>query len=227
MGRGLPLRLRKPRIPLSPGHLIAVPEPGGEAQRVASLRAGDQIAFEHLVNQHTPVMLRVARQYVASHEIAEDVVQETWLAVYRGMSGFEGRSSLRTWIFVIMVNTAKTRGVRERRDRDVTIAAYHGGVGWVHLADDERPTRSGAVTPYPQTPEGAILAGELLAVIRREIAALPDLQRAVITLRAVLDVGSREVCDRLGLSTVHQRVLLHHGRRGVRRGLRDYVTGAR
>lgn len=181
--------------------------------------------FEHLVNEHTPVMLRVARYYVASHEVAEEVVQETWLAVYRGMNGFEGRSSLRTWIFVIMVNIAKTRGVRDRHDRDVTIAAYHGGVSWVRLADDEGPTRGGAVTPYPQTPEGTALAGELLAVIRREIAALPDLQRAVITLRAVLDVGSREVCDRLGMSTGHQRVLLHRGRRVVRQGLRDYVMG--
>ncbi len=101
-----------------------------------------------------------------------------------------------------MVTIAKTRGVRERRDRDGTIAAYRGGMGWVRMADDEWPTRSGAVTPCPQTPEGATLAGELLAVIRCEIVALLDLQRAVITLRAVLDVGYRDVCDRLGLSTV-------------------------
>lgn len=95
---------------------------------VAALRAGEESAFAELVDLHTPAMLRVARGYVRSHEIAEEVVQETWIALLKGIGSFEGRSSLRTWLFTILINIAKRRGVRERRDADVAVLAFTGGV---------------------------------------------------------------------------------------------------
>ena len=94
---------------------------------VAALRDGDESAFAHLVDTHTPAMLRVARGYVPSNEIAEEVVQETWIALLKGIDKFEGRSSLRTWLFTVMINIAKARGVRERRDSDAAVTAFTGG----------------------------------------------------------------------------------------------------
>src|SRR5690349_22661382 len=98
-----------------------------ESALVAALRDGDETAFAALVDRHTPAMLRVARGYVASREIAEEVVQETWIALLKGIGAFEQRSSLRTWLFTILVNTAKRRGVRERRAADVAVMAFTGG----------------------------------------------------------------------------------------------------
>src|SRR5436190_6715044 len=97
-----------------------------ETALITALRDGDEAAFAQLVDQHTPSMLRVARGYVPSREIAEEVVQETWLALLKGIDKFEGRSSLRTWLFAVMINIAKSRGVREKRDADATIAAFTG-----------------------------------------------------------------------------------------------------
>ncbi|HEX9499641.1 MAG TPA: sigma-70 family RNA polymerase sigma factor, partial [Mycobacterium sp.] len=97
-----------------------------ESTLIAGLRDGDEAAFARLVDQHTPSMLRVARGYLPSREIAEEVVQETWIALLKGIDNFEGRSSLRTWLFAVMINIAKARGIRERRDADTAIAAYTG-----------------------------------------------------------------------------------------------------
>ena len=98
-----------------------------ESSLIAGLRNGDERAYAQLVDRYCPAMLRVARGYVRSHQIAEEVVQETWIGVLKGIAKFEGRSSLRTWIFTVMINIAKTRGVHERRDSDAEIAAFSGG----------------------------------------------------------------------------------------------------
>jgi RNA polymerase sigma-70 factor (ECF subfamily) len=200
-----------------------------ETSLVASLRAGDEAVFARLVDQHTPSMLRVARGYVPSQEIAEEVVQETWIALLKGIGGFEGRSSLRTWLFTVMINIAKARGMRERRDTDTAISAYTGGTvdparfrtgedRWPgHWKDGDEPS------PFPETPEGSILGSELVDIAQREIDKLPDRQRAVVTLRDMLGFDSAEVCELLDITTANQRVLLHRGRAAVRQVLEDYL----
>lgn len=203
-----------------------------EAVLVAALRGGDEAAFAHLVDRYTPAMLRVARGYVPNREIAEEVVQETWIALVKGIDRFEGRSSLRTWLFTVLVNTAKSRGLRERRDADVAVLAFAGptvdparfrtaGERWPgHWRDDAAPL------PFPDTPEGSVLATELLAVTRRELDKLPARQREVVTLRDVLGMDSAEVCELLDITVANQRVLLHRGRAAVRQALEDYLKEA-
>ena len=200
-----------------------------EVDLIAALRARDEAAFAGLVDAHTPAMLRVARGYVATREIAEEVVQEAWIALLKGIDTFEGRSSLRTWLFTVLINIAKKRGMRERKDVDMQIAAYTGGTvdparfrdagdRWPgHWKDDEAPA------PFPDSPEGSVLGGELMAVTRRELDRLPERQRVVVTLRDVLDMDSAEVCELLDISVANQRVLLHRGRAAIRQGLEDYL----
>lgn len=200
-----------------------------ETTLITALRDGDEAAFAQLVDQHTPSLLRVARGYVPSGEIAEEVVQETWIALIKGIDNFEGRSSLRTWLFAVMINIAKTRGVRERRHADAEIAAYTGGTvdparfreagdpypG--HWKADEQPS------PFPDTPEGSVLATELIDVARDELDKLPERQRIVVTLRDMLGFDSNEVCELLDISVANQRVLLHRGRAAVRQVLENYL----
>ena len=168
-----------------------------ESALIAALREGDESVFAQLVDQHTPSMLRVARGYVPSHEIAEEVVQETWIALVKGIDKFEGRSSLRTWLFSVMINIAKARGMRERRDADTAIAAFTGGTVDPALfrgADEEWPGRLEERTKcprtFPDTPEGSVLANELVAVAREELEKLPERQRIVVTLRDMLGFDS-------------------------------------
>ena len=200
-----------------------------EAEVIAALREGDESAFAQLVDQHTPSMLRVARGYVPSPEIAEEVVQETWIALLKGIAKFEGRSSLRTWLFAVMINIAKARGIRERRDSDAAIAAFTGGTvdparfrtgedPWPgHWKETEEPS------PFPDTPEGSVLGDELVEIAQRELDKLPDRQRTVVTLRDMLGFDSSEVCELLDISVANQRVLLHRGRAAVRQVLEDYL----
>ncbi len=202
-----------------------------ETSLIAALRRGDEAAFAQFVDQHSASMLRVARGYVASREIAEEVVQETWIALLKGIDGFEGRSSLRGWLFAVMINIAKARGIRERREADVAIAAFTGGTvdparfragndPWPgHWKNDEAPS------PFPDTPEGSTLGRELVEVARREIDKLPPRQRTIVTLRDVLGFESREVCEMLDISVGNQRVLLHRGRAAIRQVLEDYLGG--
>lgn len=206
-----------------------VSDPADESALIASLRAGDQAAFASLVDRHTPALLRVAGTYVPSREIAEEVVQETWIALLKGIGRFEGRSSLRTWLFAVMINIAKARGVRERRDADAAVAAFTGGTvdpdrfrpdgdRWPgHWKQNEEPS------PFPDTPEGSLLGDELVAVARRELEKLPERQRIVVTLRDMLGFDSAEVCEMLDISVANQRVLLHRGRAVVRQALEDYL----
>ena len=204
-----------------------------DAALVAALRDGDETVFAQLVDRYSPAMLRVARGYVPSHEIAEEVVQEAWIALLKGISKFEGRSSLRTWLFTVMINIAKTRGIRERRSADAEIAAFTGrtvdssrfrpsdAADWPgHWKDEAAPA------PFPDTPEGSVLGSELIAVARRELDKLPERQRMVVTLRDMLGFDSSEVCELLEISVANQRVLLHRGRAAVRQVLEDYLADA-
>ena len=194
----------------------------GEADLIAALRARDEAAFAALVDMHSPAMLRVARGYVATREIAEEVVQEAWIALLKGLDSFEGRSSLRTWLFTVLINIAKKRGMRERKDFDVQIAAYTGGTvdpARFRDSDDRWPGH----WKDTEMPEGATLGDELMAVTRRELEKLPERQRVVVTLRDVLDMDSAEVCELLDISIANQRVLLHRGRAAVRQALEDYL----
>lgn len=200
-----------------------------EDSLVAALRLGDEAAFAALVERHTPAMLRVARGYVPSREIAEEVVQETWIALLKGIDTFECRSSLRTWLFTVLVNIAKTRGVRERREVEVQVLAFTGGtVDPARFRADGQPwaghwKEHEAPAPFPDTPEGSVLGDELLAVTRRELDKLPARQREVLTMRDVLGMEGAEVSALLAISAANQRVLLHRGRAAVRQALEDYL----
>jgi RNA polymerase sigma-70 factor, ECF subfamily len=200
-----------------------------EVTLIAALRDGDEAAFARLVDQHAPSMVRVARGYVPNREIAEEVVQETWIALLKGIDNFEGRSSLRTWLFAVMINIAKARGIRERRDADAAMAAFTGGTvdpARFRGADDPYPGHwlpDEQPSPFPDTPEGSVLGKELVDVARRELDKLPERQRLVVTLRDMLGFDSREVCDLLDISLANQRVLLHRGRAAARQVLEDYL----
>ena len=202
---------------------------GDEAALVAALKAGDEVVFAELVDLHTPSMLRVARGYVRRHEVAEEVVQEAWIGLLKGIGKFEGRSSLRTWLFTILINIAKSRGIRDRRNDDVEILAFTGGTvdpARFRPSEDEYPGhwRADEVpSPFPDTPEGSVLGDELVAVARRELDRLPEKQRLVVTMRDMLDLDSAEVRDLLNISVANQRVLLHRGRAAVRQVLEDYL----
>jgi RNA polymerase sigma-70 factor (ECF subfamily) len=202
---------------------------GDEETLVAALKGGDESAFAALVDLHASAMLRVARGYVPSREIAEEVVQEAWIALLKGIGCFEGRSSLRTWLFTVLVNIAKRRGMRERRDADVAVMAFTGGTvdpARFRNADDPYPGHwrpDEVPSPFPDTPEGSVLGDELISLARREIDKLPDRQRVVVTMRDMLGLDSVEVCELLDISVANQRVLLHRGRAAVRQTLEDYL----
>ena len=179
-------------------------------------------------------MLRVAMMYISTRAVAEEVVQEAWLGVFAGLPRFEGRSSLKTWIFRILTNTAKTRGEREGRsvpfsslagdedDGEPAVAADR------FLGADHRWAGHWASTPRSprDQPEERLLAGEVRDRIAAAIAALPPNQRAVITLRDVDGFGADEACDILGISEANQRVLLHRARAKVRAALESYLEEA-
>ena len=202
---------------------------------VARLRAGDEATFADLVRRWSPAMLRLARQFVSSGHSAEDAVQDAWLGVLDGLAGFQGRASLRTWVFSILVNRAKSRGVREHRtvpglatsdDRSDT---GRNGRPSVDADRFQGPggrcpggwTSAGVPEPWHQ-PERRAVAREALALVERELESLPDRQRAVVTLRDVQGFTADEVCAILDLSSGNQRLLLHRGRAVLRAALEDY-----
>ena len=202
-----------------------------DAELVRRLLAGDEAAFMWLVDMYQAPMVRLARNYVPSRDVAEEVVQETWLAVLSGIDRFEGRSSLRTWVYRILVNTAKTHGVRDRRSVPLT-----GLTG-----EDDGPTVDparfqGPDGRYPghwrQAPaawpsaESAVLARETQRTLDAALADLPHRQRAVITLRDVDGYTSDEVCAILDITAANQRVLLHRARASVRGQVERYFATA-
>jgi RNA polymerase sigma-70 factor, ECF subfamily len=200
-----------------------------EAQLLEALRAGDEAAFAQLVREYQPSLVRVARIYVSTQAAAEEVAAETWLAVLNGLDRFEGRSSLRTWIFRILTNIAKTRGQRDGRTLPFSALQDPGRVPEAALdadrfLDPEHPRWPGhwAVRPEPW-PEDALVAAETQALVAEAIEALPPAQRAVISLRDLEGWSSEEVRNALELSETNQRVLLHRARSKVRRALESYL----
>ena len=200
------------------------PAQNEDALLLRALRAGDEQAFAALVDKYGPSLLRLAQLYVSSRAVAEEVVQETWLAVLTGIERFEGRSSLKTWLFRILTNKAKTRGQREGRILPFSSLAADGDEDQTAVAV-ERFARGGAwATPPQGVPEERLLAGEARARVEEAIAALPPNQRAVITLRDVEGFPPEEVCELLGVSDGNQRVLLHRARSKVRGVLEEVVA---
>jgi RNA polymerase sigma-70 factor (ECF subfamily) len=196
-------------------------------QLVDALKRGDESAFASLVDAYSPGLMRMALMFVRDRAVAEEVVQETWLAVLRGIDGFEGRSSLRTWIFRILINTAKTRGQRESRSVPFSAAAP-GDEASVDpdrfLGPESRWAGGWALAPaeWP-TPEEELLSGETREVILAAIEGLPEAQRTVITLRDVEGYPAEEVAAALGITDGNQRVLLHRARSKVRAALESYL----
>ena len=203
-----------------------------EDDLIERLRSRDETAFTWLVDTYSPSLKRLALGFVASEAVAEEVVQETWLAVLTGISRFEGRSSLKTWLFKILTNRAKTRGAREGK----TVPFSE-----LDSAEPDEP----AVTPerflpadHPSFPghwatpphewsalaEQTIIRRETMAVLHRGLESLPPSQRIVVTLRDVEGLSARDACVALGLSEANQRVLLHRGRSRLRAVLEKYFA---
>jgi RNA polymerase sigma-70 factor (ECF subfamily) len=203
-----------------------------EDQLLDALRAGDEGAFAALVREYHPSLVRVARIYVSTQAAAEEVAQETWLGVLNGLSRFEGRSSLKTWIFRILSNIAKTRAVRDGRTLPFSALQDPGrvpesAVDPDRFLDPEHPRWPGhwALKPEPW-PEDALLSAETRERLAEAIEALPATQRAVISLRDVEGWSSDEVRNALDLSETNQRVLLHRARSKVRAALESYLEQA-
>lgn len=214
--------------PLADGALPA------DAVIVARLRDRDEPMFAALVDAWSPGMLRTARAYVADEHAAQDVVQEAWLGVVRGIGGFQARSSLRTWVYRILINRAKTRGVGDAR----TVP-----VGSLTLTSEDfgptvEPARfRGPGDPYPghwrshppawPSPEDDAVANETRRLLLAALAGLPPRQRIVVTLRDADGYTSDEVCRLLSISATNQRVLLHRGRAALRGSLEAHWTTGR
>jgi RNA polymerase sigma-70 factor (ECF subfamily) len=209
--------------------LPAPPAAPDERALVARLRAGDRAAFAALVARHGGALLRLASTFVRQRAVAEEVVQETWLAALEGLDRFEARSSLRTWLFHILANRARTRAVRE--GRSVPFSALSGPGDDEPAVDADRFSPGGAWRESPaawteEDPERLALGAETRAVIEAAIAALPEGQRAVITLRDLEGLETEAICELLGITVTNQRVLLHRARTRVRRALEEHLAGA-
>jgi len=203
-----------------------------DAELLTRLRRGDEHAFRTLVERYSATMLHVARLHVRDRQAAEEVVQETWLAVIRGLERFEERSTLKTWLFRILTNRAKTRGVSEARSVPFSSVAAADAAGDQPAVDAGR--FQGPGDPYPNhwsaaparwetLPDERLLSQETLRHIADAIERLPTAQRAVIRLRDVEGWDADEVCELLGLTGVNQRVLLHRARSKVRGALERYL----
>ena len=186
-----------------------------DAELLRRLRAGDEQSFVALVERYNGSMLRLAGSFVPSRAVAEEVVQDTWLAVLRGLPAFQGRASLRTWMFTILVNRARTTGSREQR----TIPVADAGP----VVDASRFGPDGAWSAPPEhwieEAEDRIEAEKLGGLLKAAIDGLPGRQREVVLLRDVEGMSSAEVCDVLSISEANQRVLLHRGRGKLRQVL--------
>jgi len=202
-------------------------EPMADDVLLERLRTGDEDAFATLLDGWSGGMLRLARSFVSTEESAAEVVQETWLAVIEGIDRFEGRSSLKTWVYRILTNTAKRRGVREYK------------VVPMSSVDDSGPTVDPsrfrpAGDPFPghwwdfpaawPSPEQGLLSGEVRAYLTEALAELPERQRVVVVLRDIEGCPYDEVCELLGITPANQRVLLHRARAFLRGKLEDYYS---
>jgi RNA polymerase sigma-70 factor (ECF subfamily) len=202
---------------------------------IEALRRGDEPAFAHLVDLYHASLRRVARLYISDRAVADEVVQDTWLGVIQGIWAFEGRSSLKTWIFRILINRAKSRAAREKRtvpfasfdaEMDVAEAAVAPDRSW----PADHPTEPGHWTHPPRdvgaSPERRLLVREIREQLQTAIEALPENQRRVLVLRDVEGRSTEEVCNTLGFQETNVRVLLHRARAKVRVALEPYLEGA-
>jgi RNA polymerase sigma-70 factor (ECF subfamily) len=199
---------------------------------VDALRRGDESAFSWLLDTYHRPLHRTAVSFVGSGATADEVVQETWLAVITGIDRFEGRSSLKTWIYRILMNIARTRGAREARSVPFSSAGPETEGGEPSFAPDRfhrrgRAAGHWAVPPEPwgELADDRLLAEATLDRVRAAIEELPERQRVVITLRDLDGVTATEVCALLDVSEANQRVLLHRARARVREALEDYLMG--
>jgi RNA polymerase sigma-70 factor (ECF subfamily) len=197
--------------------------PAEECALVEALRRGDEEAFARLVGEHHASLRRVARLYVASAAIVDEVVQDTWLGVIQGLWAFEGRSSLKTWIFRILVNRARTRAVRESRGAAELLA----GPDHPLLLEDPSNLNHVAPASLDSSPERCLLTKELRERLGAVIGTLPANLGTVLWLRDVEGWSSQEVCNALAIQETNQRVLLHRARSRVRAALEPYLEGAR
>jgi RNA polymerase sigma-70 factor (ECF subfamily) len=196
---------------------------------VAALRAGDERAFRELFARSYPTMKRVARGYVGCDAVAEEIVQDTWMAIMTGIDRFEGRSALGTWMFSILTNQAKSHSARERRALPFSSVA-RGDVGDPAVdpdrfqKDDEAWPGHWATPPRPwEKPERRLLSLEARERLRAALAELPERQRTIVALRDIEGLSAEEVCALLELSQENQRVLLHRGRSRLRAQLEEYL----
>ena len=202
-----------------------------DADLVAQLRAGDEAAMAQLVDLWSPTMFRVARSFVDSRQSAEDVVQDAWLGMLSGLASFEGRSSLRTWTFTILVNRARTRGAREARTLPWSPLATEEGAAvddWLAGPGGEPASAWSSINApsrWDTAPESVVLSKEVLLELDRALSALPTRQRQVVTMRDVCGMSTEEVCETLDISLANQRVLLHRARAGLRTALAGYYRG--
>ncbi|GAA4685870.1 sigma-70 family RNA polymerase sigma factor [Pseudonocardia yuanmonensis] len=198
--------------------------PVADPELVERLREGDEQAFAEVVRTWSPSMLRLARVHVRTHASAEEVVQEAWLAVVRGLDGFAARSSLRTWVFTILVNTARRRG-RAEAGQVVELARPSVDPDRFRGEDDEYPGHwRPEAAPVEWGPEPEVLAAEFRGLLDRALAELPHRQRAVVELRDVHGLDAEEVCALLDLTPANQRVLLHRARSRLRGLLEEAIA---
>lgn len=219
---------------------VGRPDDDRDAALLAALRAGDAAAFERIVRDWSPGLLRAARGFVSSESAAQEAVQETWLAVVDGLDRFEGRSRLRTWVYGILANVARRRGVQEHRSVPLSALGGPDGAGSAVAGDAlvDRGRLRGAGEPHaghwrddaaPEAwgPEGSVLTSELREMLLAALAELPARQREVVVLRDVEGLEIAEIALMLGLAEGNVRVLLHRGRMRLRQLLEDYVAGRR
>lgn len=195
-----------------------------DQELVRRLIDGDEKAFSNLVDQYHGRLLRVCRAFVKSEAVAEEVVQETWLAVLNGIKSFQGRSSLKTWIFTILTNRAKTKGVKEARS-----IPFSNVAGDEAAVEPERFKKNGRWAEPPQqwskdAPDALLLRKEALQQLEDAIAKLPENQRVVVTLRDIQGWTAEDACNLLEITESNQRVLLHRGRSRIRQALETYLV---
>jgi RNA polymerase sigma-70 factor, ECF subfamily len=218
-------------VPFRPSNEIL--PTSGEGQLVQSLQAGDEAVFAAMVERYHPSLVRLALSFVREQSVAEEVAQETWLAVLQGIGRFEQRSSFQTWLFRILTNRAKTRGQREARS--VPVSSLTSGDDSDESVVDPDRFRPPDASQWPggwadpprswgENPEQRLLAAETRRLILDVIAGLPTGQRAVITLRDIEGLSAEEVCNVLELTDTNQRVMLHRARSKVRQALEDYMA---
>ena len=209
---------------------LKLDEPG----LVRALQAGDEQVFAAVMDWYSGSLLRLAMSFVPSRAVAEEVVQETWMGVFEGIHRFESRSSFKTWLFRILTNRAKTRGMRESRYEPLGLSASSGETEEGPSLEDSLFVTEGSRMGHwkappdawePDTPERALLSKECRVAIEQAIARLPPTQRQVMTLRDIEGVGSEEICNILEITETNQRVLLHRARTSVRRELNPYIQG--